>query len=129
MGSEWNTLVISPQVERRKSLLQAFREFPVNMFSVASLHQAREMLSAIAFEIVITEQKLEDGTYRELLPFVQSKHKHTRFFVMLPRDAQQEYTDAIRLGATDAIPFPLRTLDLGRILDRAMRETPNEQRV
>ena len=80
------------------------------------------MLFALAFEIVISEEKLEDGTYRELLSLIQSKHMNTRFFVMLPRDAEKEYSDAIRLGATDAIPFPVQTLDVNKILNRAMSE-------
>lgn len=127
MESEWNTLVITPRVERRKSLMEAFRELPVNAFSVTNVRQAQEMLSALAFEIVISEEKLVDGTYRELLSLVQSKHKNTLFFVMLPRDAQEEYSDAIRLGATDAIPFPFETFHVGKILNRAMCETSTEQ--
>jgi DNA-binding NtrC family response regulator len=127
MANEWNTLVISPRVERRKSLQEAFRELPVNVFSVATIRQAKEMLSALAFEIVISEEKLEDGTYGELLSLVQSKHKKTRFFVMLPRDAQEQFADAIRLGVTDAIPFPFETFRLGNMLNRAMSGTPNEE--
>ena len=65
MANEWNTLVISPWAERRKSLQEAFRELPVNVFSVTTIRQAKEMLSALAFEIVISEEKLEGGTYGE----------------------------------------------------------------
>jgi DNA-binding NtrC family response regulator len=127
METEWNTLVISPRVERRKCLQEVFRELPVNLFSVTSIRQAKEMLSALAFEIVISEEKLDDGTYAELLPLIQSKQKNSRFFVMLPRDAQEQFAEAIRLGVTDAIPFPFETVRLENMLNRVMGGTFNEQ--
>jgi DNA-binding NtrC family response regulator len=100
----------------------------VNVFSVPNVRQATEMLSALEFEIVISEQKSEDGTFRDLLSLVQSKLINARFFfVMLPREAREQYTDAIRLGVTDAIPFPLDTPDIVRILSLTMSETRNEQ--
>jgi len=127
METEWNTLVISSRVERRKSLQEAFRELPVNVFSVTTIRQAKEMLSALVFEIIISEEKLEDGTYAELLPLVQSKQKNSRFFVMLPRDAPEQFAEAIRLGVTDAIPFPFEAFRLGNMLNRAMGGDLNEQ--
>ena len=127
METEWNTLVISSQVERRKSLQEAFRELPVNVFSVTTIRQAKEMLSALVFEIIISEEKLEDGTYAELLPLVQSKQKNSRFFVMLPRDAPEQFAEAIRLGVTDAIPFPFEAFRLGNMLNRAIDGDLNEQ--
>jgi hypothetical protein len=96
---EWNVLVVSPRLDHRNCLLQAFEKLPVNHFSVTTQRQAKEMLAALAFEIVICDEKITDGSYRDVLSIIQSKHKDTRFIVMLSQEEQDEDLDAMLQGA------------------------------
>jgi len=118
---EWNVLVVSPLTHHRKFLLNVFQGFPVNPFIVTTGQQAREMLASLSFAAVFCEENTPDGSYRELLSVVRAASMETRFFVMLSTAEWEGYLGALRLGAADAIPFPLQARDLETALLRTIR--------
>jgi len=126
MEKEWNVLVVSSLMHRRKYLLNTFQGFPIHPFVVSTSQQAREMLPSLSFALVFCEETTADGSYRELLSEVRATSTKTRFVVMLSTSEWEGYLGALRLGVTDAIPSPLQSADIESILLHAIRGDSGE---
>ncbi len=126
MEKEWNVLVVSSLMHRRKYLLNTFQGFPINSFVGSTSQQAREMLSSLSFSLVFCEEITPDGSYRELLSQVRATSTETRFVVMHSTSEWEGYLGALRLGVADAIPSPLQSADIESILLHAIRGDSGE---
>lgn len=126
MEKEWNVLVVSALMHRRKYLLNTFQGFPINPFVVSTSQQAREMLSSLSFALVFCEEITADGSYRELLSEVRATDTQTRFVVMLSTSEWDGCLGALRLGVADAIPSPLQSTDIESILLHTIRGDSGE---
>ena len=118
----WDVLIVSARTENGKALIRILSDLPVNVFSAASIGQAREIMATHPVEMIFCEEFLPDGSYRELLEHVTAVNSSTAFVVTLCTGEWDEYLEAIRLGATDVLRCPLRSIDLELVLVRAGRD-------
>ena len=71
--------------------------------------------------LVFCDDRLPDGTYRDLLTLRQTGQRSLCFVVTTRVGEWDEYLEATQLGAFDVIPFPLRATDVELTVIRAMR--------
>ena len=122
MAREMDVLIVSSRIDNRKTLLHVLESLPVNSFCVATIGQARELLSSRSFAAVFCEENVPDGSYRELLAEILTTSKTSRFIVMLCTGEWEEYLEALGRGASDAIRCPLQGSDVDLALIHALRE-------
>jgi DNA-binding NtrC family response regulator len=67
MSKEWNVLVASANLEHRRELVRILAELPLNVISVSTFQQAEEVLSRQHIALMFSDQRLPDGSFRELL--------------------------------------------------------------
>jgi DNA-binding NtrC family response regulator len=113
-------LIVSCRPENRKALLKVFEGLPLNTFCVSNLKQAREALDIHSVSVIFCEERLPDGSYRELLSSIQGAGKSARFVVMLCTGEWEEYLEALHLGASEVIRSPLQPTDVDMALIHTM---------
>ena len=120
MPSEVAALVVSPCLENRKALLRILDGLSADVFAVARIAQAREVLEARTIAVIFCEESVSDGTYRDLLAFAAAQQKNIQFIVMLTTGEWPEFLEALNLGA-EALRCPLQPTDVELALIHAMR--------
>jgi DNA-binding NtrC family response regulator len=97
------------------------RRLSMNVVSCAALKQTEEVLSQQAVALIFCDENLSDGSFRDLL--VGRKNQKVPPIVVAIRTGEwNEYLEAMRLGAFDAIRCPLLPRDVERVVDRALRD-------
>lgn len=120
-------LVVSCRPDNRKMLMRVFDGLPINSYSAHTIAQAREALASRPFSVVFCEERLSDGSYRELLSAVRACGEELRFVVMLCTGEWEEYLEALHLGAEEVLRCPLQPTDVDLALIHAMRGAPQKQ--
>jgi DNA-binding NtrC family response regulator len=121
MPKQFKVLIVTSTVEDRKTLLHVLECLSTNVISCSTLAQADEVLSQQTIDLVFCEERLPDGTYRDLLTLGQTRQRSVCFVVTTRVGAWEEYLEATQLGAFDVVPFPLRPTDVELTVIRAMR--------
>jgi DNA-binding NtrC family response regulator len=114
-------LIVSCRPENRKMLTRIFDGLPVDSYVAPTLEEARTALKSRQFAVVFCEERLRDGSYRELMAEVQSNAPDTQFIVLLCTGEWEEYLEALRLGAEEVLRCPLQPTDVDLALIHATR--------
>jgi DNA-binding NtrC family response regulator len=123
MQTQLEILIVSCRPENRKSLLRVLEDLPVTAFCASNLAQAREILAGHSISLVFCEERLSDGSYRDLLAETRGDNAQaTRFVTMLCTGEWEEYLEALHLGADEVIRCPLEATDIDMALIHTMRE-------
>jgi DNA-binding NtrC family response regulator len=110
-------------MEIRRSLLRILEPLLLNVISCSALDQAKEVLSRQEVLLVFCDELLGDGSYRDLLLANKVRRGQLRVVVTARTGEWDEYLEAMRLGAFDAIRFPLHPTDIELVVLRAARES------
>jgi DNA-binding NtrC family response regulator len=114
-------LIVSGRFENRQQLSRILESLPTNLFIVGTLARAREVLEAQSISIVFCDERMSDGSYRELVAFAKAQHKPVQFIVMLSTGEWPEFLEALGLGA-DVVRCPLQPTDVELALIHAIRK-------
>lgn len=123
MREQWDVLVASSSMENRRSLLRILEPLSLNVISCSALRQAQEVLSRQEVLLVFCDEVLGDGSYRDLLLADKVRRGNLRVVVTIRTGEWDEYLEAMRLGAFDAVRCPLHPTDIELVLLRAARES------
>jgi DNA-binding NtrC family response regulator len=120
MPEPFDVLIVSTSMEDRNALMQVLNDLSTNVISCCTLRQAEEVLSQQAIGLVFCDQRLPDGTYRDLLAVRPAGQKMPRVVVTTRVGGWEDYTEATLLGAFDVIPCPLHPTNVELTVIRAM---------
>jgi DNA-binding NtrC family response regulator len=121
MQRPWDVLVVSKEMENRKALQLVLEQLSLNVIQCSDLVQASEVLSRQPVELVFCDDSLSDGTYRDLLP-PKKQGRKPRLVVMMRTGEWEEYVEAMRLGAFDAMRRSWHPTDVELLVLLAMHE-------
>ena len=122
MDNEVDVLIVSSRIENRRTLLRTLGGLPVNTFSTSTIVHALEVLSLHPLAVVFCEERVSDGSYRELLASVITTRRTNRFIVVLCTGEWEESLEAFRLGAAEVLRSPQQAPDIDIALFHAMRQ-------
>jgi DNA-binding NtrC family response regulator len=114
-------LIVSCRSENRKMLTRVFEGLPIDPHSAPTIEDARMAIRSRQFSIVFCEERLADGSYRDLFLDVQSASEVPRFVVLLCTGEWKEYLEALSLGVEEVLRCPLQPADVDLALIHAMR--------
>ena len=114
------TLVVSPHWESQRALLHILDNLKVKTFASATLAEAAEVLSRNEVALVFCEDRLVDGTYRDLLQSLRTWNQRAHTVVTTRVGEWEEYLEALALGAFDMLQRPYRSTDVELNVLRAM---------
>ena len=86
------------------------------------MEEAAALLPDSTFSLIFCQDKLEDGTYQDLLRVLKRPSK-TRFVVVSSdNEVDEKYNEAVELGAFDMIVSPYNRTDVQWVIIRAMQD-------
>lgn len=116
-----HALELSSCLEYRRLLLRILEDLRVDTLASATLAEAEEVLSEQRVALVFCDDRLTDGSYRDLLQTLRTWKKE-RYVVVTTRIGEwKEYLEALDLGAFDMIQYPFRSSEVELNVIRAMR--------
>jgi DNA-binding NtrC family response regulator len=108
-------------------LLRTLEGLAVDTFSASTVFQALEFLATHPLAIIFCEERLPDGSYRDLLGSVRSSPQMNPLIVVQCAGEWEEYLEALRLGAAEVLRVPLQSTDIDIALFHAMRQGRENQ--
>ena len=121
MEQELDALVASSHLEYRRELLRILKDLRVNTYASLTLAEAQEVLSRQWIALVFCDDRLADGSYRDLLRTPRTWKKAPYIVVTTRTGEWKEYLEALGLGASDMIQYPYRSTDVELNVIRALR--------
>ena len=121
-----DVLIVSDHLENRKLLLSTLKGLPVSAFCVSTIADAMEVLRSHPSAVTFCEERVSDGSYRQLLTAVVASGRTNRFIVVLCAGEWEESLEALRLGASETLRCPLQAPDIDIALIRATRRGQHE---
>lgn len=122
MSKEWDVLVASANFEHRRSLIRILEELPLNVISVSTFQQAEEVLSRQHIALMFSDQRLPDGTYRELLNHTQSCGQAPRVVLTTEEYDVVDPQEVAKCGVLGAVKYPFQATDVELQVIRAAHE-------
>ncbi|MGC2233225.1 MAG: response regulator [Candidatus Acidiferrum sp.] len=114
-------LVASSRLESRRVLLRILDDLGIESFASATLAEAEEVLSRQPIALVFCDDRLTDGSYRDLLQRLRTWKQSAHTVVTTRTGEWKEYLEALGLGAFDMIQQPYRPTDVELNVLRALR--------
>ena len=105
------------------SIADSLLDWGIEVVHCATIHEARQVLSAQPVSQVFCKASLPDGSYRELVRIVKAAQPRSRVVVLIPRNSgQHTFQEVIESGAFDSIPAPPSRPDVQWEVLHAMRQ-------
>src|SRR5579872_763574 len=99
-------LYISGHSEDARHLSQLLHPLPLLLDHVESLQQAREKLPSKDYDVVLTEAKLSDGKWLDVLHLVRDSEGEPQVIVTDRNADPRFWAEALNLGAYDVLTQP-----------------------
>jgi DNA-binding NtrC family response regulator len=107
--------------ERRSKLAEFLAHNGMDVATAESLLEAQRKLGGLPHcDLVCADAELRDGSWRELLEFLLSTHKHCEMVVCSRLADEQLWAEVIQCGAFDLIPEPWDRNEVLRIIRSAL---------
>jgi DNA-binding NtrC family response regulator len=104
----------------RRALSNLLPLHDVEPVFAATLREARAVLAHEPVALVVCEDILHDGSYRDLLPVARAAKGDVPVVVTSRVDNPEEYLEAMKLGAFDFVAEPFSRTEMDRILHNAL---------
>jgi DNA-binding NtrC family response regulator len=118
MDSSGRILIACASAEYKEALAEILKAWSLETTMVSTPDEIKALLPQ-APALVICEDQLAQGTYREVLEALYAAKSTARLLVLIHDEAN--YSEAMQLGAFDAIPVPFQRSDAQWAVIRALR--------
>jgi DNA-binding NtrC family response regulator len=126
MSKEWDVLVASGNFEHRRSLIKILEELPLNVISVSTFRQAEEVLSRQHISLLFSDQKLPDGSYKELLNRPDCAGQPPRVVLTTEESDPVDFQEVDYRRVLGTLKYPFHATDVELQVIRAAREEQEE---
>jgi DNA-binding NtrC family response regulator len=115
-------LVVSSEFTNCDVLKDIINREGWKMSCSSTVRECREVLANENIDLVLSDRRLADGTYRDVLVIMRLLRPHIHMIVTSRLADWDEYLEALRDGAFDLIASPSRAADLVRAISQAQSE-------
>jgi len=126
MSKEWDVLVASGNFEHRRSLIKILEELPLNVISVSTFQQAEEVLSRQHISLLFSDQRLADGSYKQLLNHPQPAGQTPRVVLTTEESDPVDPKEVAECGVLGTLRYPFQATDVELQIIRAAHEEQEE---
>lgn len=120
MSTTHSLLLVDDDRHLAESMADWLNEQGMRVDLAFSVAQGRQMLSAGAYELLLTDLRLEDGDGFELIQWARQHRPSCEVLVVTGYATPQTAVDAVRAGAFDLLTKPLIDEELMLAIDRAL---------
>jgi CheY-like chemotaxis protein len=117
-------LVTSSDLEMRRSIVSVLRRLGADPVCASTVSQSLEVLAERNVGLAFCDRHFADGTYRDLLAFINSsaRTRDTRVILATSFVRPGEYTEAKRSGVFDVIASPNHSVAVEWMVILAQRD-------
>jgi two-component system response regulator PilR (NtrC family) len=119
MGRTRVLIALADPASRRK-LSNLLPQDDVEPVFASTMREARAVLTHEPVALVVCEDSLRDGSYRDLLPVARTTRHDVPVVVASRVDNPEEYLEAMKLGAFDFVAQPFTRTEVDRIVHNAL---------
>jgi len=112
-------LFVSPHPEDADRLSQILGALPVELEHVADLRHARDKLRVESYQVILTDVKLPDGAWSDVLDLAQQVSPASEVIVTTRFADARLWIDAMSRGVFDFLAQPFYPTEVRRILVNA----------
>lgn len=120
MMSRMRVLVALADPASQRALSNILPLYSADPVFATTMREARAVLASEPVALVVCEDCLIDGSYRDLLPVAQAARGDVPVVVTSRVDNPEEYLEAMKLGAFDFVAAPFSRTELDRIVHNAL---------
>lgn len=120
MMSRTRVLIALADPASRRRLSNLLPQQDVEPVFATTMREARAVLTHEPVSLVVCEDSLCDGTYRDLLPVARTRRHDVPVVVTSRVDNPEEYLEAMKLGAFDFVAEPFSRTEVDRIVHNAL---------
>ena len=117
-------LFISPSADDARTLSEMLSLVGIPSAHARNLNQARNMLEARAFGAILTEARLPDGGWMDVIRLVARIKRRVAVVVTDMLADARFWADVLESGAYDLLPKPFCSGEVQRILANAVDQPP-----
>jgi len=129
MSEQWPIMVVSSDLEDRRSVVRMLTSQGFEPISAASVGECREVLDKQEVGVIFCNGQLVDGDYRDVLASaVYSARSKARVVLISPQMKPEDYQEAKRAGVFDVISLPCRPTNLEWAIILAKRDERNRKK-
>jgi two-component system response regulator PilR (NtrC family) len=122
-------LVVSSDDEVRRNLAEIVGLWGLEPVLCATVADSRAALTRYPICVVVCEDQLADGNYRDLVEAVARTTADAPVIVVSRLADWNEYMNAVRAGAFDYIALPLRRTEIERAIRNALNERSRQNQL
>ncbi len=117
-------LFVSPSAEDARAVSDMLSRVSIPVRHATDLGKARQMLAGEKFGAVLTESRLPDGSWEDVVKLAE-KGRNRLAVVVTDRLADARFwAEVLEFGAYDLLPKPFCSGEVQRILANAVHEPP-----
>jgi DNA-binding NtrC family response regulator len=117
-------LFISSSADDVNTVFQMLAGIANSCEHVSTLERARQKLEGRTFGVVVTDARLPDGTWADVVRLAGQGKRGPAVVVTDELADARFWLDALELGAYDVLPRPFCREEVQRILANALHEPP-----
>ena len=127
MMDQWTIMVVSSDLENRRSISRILASQGFDPIGVATVRECREVLEQQHVSLVFCDRRLADGDYHDVQASIQSTPQKLkpRVVVISPLMKPDEYQEAKSSGVFDIIGVPCRPTNIEWTIILAKRDERN----
>jgi two-component system response regulator PilR (NtrC family) len=122
MNERLSVLLVMPR-ERRVFALEQLENCRAQVVLAGSLSEARCILGRRRLDVVVTDTRLPDGSWQDLIEFVDANHIMAQIVVSTRLLEQCLCAEVFKRGAYDLLVEPYSIDELRRVLEAAAAKT------
>src|SRR5437867_2549349 len=109
-------LVMAP--ERQSRVLQFLANRNLDIFTAGGIEEAqRKLESASVYDLALVDERLPDGSWRDLLQLLATRTGNCEMVVCATRGDERLWAEVIQCGAFDLVPDPIEKQEVLRIVE------------
>ena len=117
-------LFVSPSADDARALSEMLSRVEIPVRHAPDLRKARQMLAGEAFGAVLTESRLPDGSWEDVISLAQRSARGIAVVVTDRLADARFWADVLEFGAYDLLPKPFTSGEVQRILANAVGDPP-----
>ncbi len=121
-------LFVSPSADDARAVSEILSRVGIPVYHAPDLRKARQLLENEVFGAVLTESRLPDGTWEDVVALAERAKRRVAVVVTDRLADARFWADVLDFGAYDLLPKPFYSQEVERILARAIHEPPRLRR-
>ena len=122
-------LFVSPSAEHADALTEMLKPLSIPLEQAPDLRRAKSRLDQEEYGVILTEARLPDGNWEDIMKVVNEARVYSTVVVTDPFADARFWADALQLGCYDVLAQPFSCSEVQRIISNALSRPVEDRRL